>query len=344
MRHRKLFSLIFIAAATLLFTQCTTEPIPGPPGQDGVDGVDGIDGIDGATGTTECASCHNIATTEQVHASYLFSGHANGSRLYDRESCSQCHSSEGYISYIETGMVPAEGFSASNINCITCHGKHTSFDFEEDGYDYALRNINAVNLITEGWQDYSIDFNGTANNCTTCHQSRRVMETEISEDGTMVAVGRRYGPHHGPQSNFLEGIQGQELMGSTEYPLPGSAAHRTGTSCTSCHMGETSGEIDGNHTWIPTPNECSKCHSNGIPEEVGGLAEDMDVLLTQLLDIGILAFDEDGELGPVTGDYPILQAQAAWNYLYVVEDQSMGIHNPSYARALVKVSAMTTHA
>ena len=348
MRHRKLFSLIFIAAATLLFTQCTTEPIPGPPGQDGVDGVDGIDGIDGATGTTECASCHNIATTEQVHASYLYSMHSIEtkavwagnvplSQYANRSSCTLCHTKDGYTDYTRTGMVTGEPYPGDDqkISCSTCHEKHTTFDFENEGYDYALRSIGPVTLLTD--ETYAIDYQGTSNTCAVCHQPRR---TPPVDDGSgMFEVYNHWGPHHGPQSTFLEGIQGAELTGSESYPGVGSATHRTGSSCTSCHMGESSGEIDGHHTMIPTPTACTTCHSNGVPSEVAGLAEDMATLEQLLEEIGIIM---DGH--EVPGVYSVTEAQAAWNYLLVNEDQSMGIHNPAYARALVKNSIETLNA
>ena len=33
--------------------------------------------------------------------------------------------------------------------------------------------------------------------------------------------------------------------------------------------------------------------------------------------------------------FTILEAEAAWNYLFVLEDQSNGVHNPEYAKALI---------
>ena len=36
--------------------------------------------------------------------------------------------------------------------------------------------------------------------------------------------------------------------------------------------------------------------------------------------------------------YTILEAQAAWNYLFIMEDNSGGVHNPTYAKALVRNS------
>lgn len=328
MKNIKFFSFLMIVATSLLFIQCTTDPIPG---EDGQDGADGVDGQDGATGTTECAACHNISTAETVHSSYLFSGHAAGGAVDyagNRNGCAQCHSSEGYIEYALMGATNAPYESPTPINCKTCHGQHKTFDFENDGYDFALRMPGPVTLITD--DSYTINYENGSNNCAFCHQPRRT-PPEDNGLGLFTITSSHWGPHHGPQSTMLEGIQGAEIDGSVDYPEAVSAAHRTGSSCVECHMAEPDGEgIDGYHTMIQTDTNCGTCHSNGIPDEVTGLEAGMLALGAKLEEIGIV---HDGH--PVTGTYKIEEAEAAWNYLLVMEDASKGIHNPKYAKALV---------
>jgi hypothetical protein len=340
MKNFKLISFLIVIAASVLFVQCTTDPIPGPPGEDGIDGIDGVNGVNG---TTECAVCHNVSTSEAVHASYLFSGHAAGAAAGyagGRASCARCHSNEGFIDYVTTGTT-TDYDNPTPISCTTCHDMHTSFDFEGDGYDYALRQLEPVTLIVDA--GVTIDYAGTSNACASCHQPR----TPTPEDngmGLFEVTSTHWGPHHGPQVTMLEGIQGAEFAGSVDYPASGTATHRTGASCTACHMGETSGEIDGNHTWIPTPTTCTECHTDGAPEHVAGLEEDMESLLVILEEVGILHMDEEGAVHPVQGTYGIDEAQAAWNYLFVLEDASKGVHNPGYAKALIKNSLETLSA
>ncbi len=315
MKNIKLLSFLMIATS-LLFIQCTTDPIPGTSGvdgQDGIDGQNGLNGQDGATGTTECAECHNISTSEGVHASYLFSGHAAGAAsgyAGGRSSCSRCHSNEGFIDYVTLGSTNENGYeNPTAITCTTCHDMHKTFDFENEGYDYALRTLRGVDLIVDA--SYTINYEGTSNLCANCHQPRTATPVD-SGDGTFRVTSSHWGPHHGPQATFLEGIQGAELAGAIEYPAAGSAIHRKGSSCTECHMGETTGGIDGNHTWIPTATACTSCHPNGAPEGVAGLEEEMEVLLAMLEDVGILHKDEEGEVHPVPETYSITEAHAAW--------------------------------
>ena len=333
MKNIKFLSFLMIATS-LLFIQCTTDPIPGP---DGHDGVDGIDGTDGVNGTTECAVCHNVTTSEEVHSSYLYSQHAAGETVSyagGRASCAQCHSNEGYVDFATTG-VTTDYDNPTAISCTTCHDMHTTFDFENDGYDYALRLPGAVTLITD--ESYSINYENGSNTCANCHQPRRTGPVDNGM-GLYEQTSSHWGPHHGPQATLLEGIQGMEIAGSIEYPAPMSAGHRTGTSCTECHMGEPGAGIDGLHTWRPTNSACTTCHSNGIPEEVTGLDATMAALLVILEEEGILHEDENGEVHPVVGTFPILTAEAAWNYLLIMEDKSNGLHNPKYSTALLENS------
>lgn len=358
MKNLKLSSLILILAAALFSVQCTTDPIPGPPGEDGVDGVDGVDG---ASGTAECTACHNIATTEEVHSSYLFSGHFNENMNHDLEddgtndplshygnrgfpgtsACTGCHTSDGYIDWAENGapqlgwpgpVYPDSKTGGQKITCTTCHAKHKSFDFETDGFDYALRRVGPVTLLAD--ETYTIDYGDefTSHTCATCHQTRDIFENNILENGN-VEVGGRFGPHYGTQSSLLEGIHGAEITGSLPYDAPTSAAHRSGSSCTQCHMGESGGNNVGQHTWNYTEVTCATCHSNGIPS-TDFLEADIETLKGLLVDRGLLT--EEGS--PVPGEYPLVQAQAVWNYRMIYYDHSNGVHNPNYAEALVKNS------
>ena len=334
-----------------------------------MDGQDGVDGIDGAAGTAECAGCHNVAKSEEVHASYLFSGHYNenmdhdidgggndplsqyGNRGYTPNgplSCVACHTSDGYIDIAETGMALFGSFANNGgyplydgkqtITCNTCHGKHTSFDFEEDGYDYALRVIDPVMLIAEEGTtiDYGDEF--TSHTCATCHQPRSTFEGSINADGT-VNVSGRFGPHYGAQSTLLEGIQGAELDGYEYRRTDGTAIHRVGSSCVECHMGPSTGNNDGLHTKKPTDVTCAKCHDDDIPREVPGFDDDYKTLEDLLIAEGLLEVDEEGEISIVPNpSADLIPAAGLWNYRMLYYDHSHGVHNPRYAQDLLKNS------
>lgn len=341
-----------ILVSSLIFIQCTSDPIQGPQGTAGIDGVDGTNGVDGVDGTASCVACHSDSHLDPINASYDISGHAknsvqyNGMALSDYAnqsffygSCNQCHSAEGYIDFQERGNIQTFD-TTTRIDCKTCHSTHETFDFANDGPDYALRTTDAVALMTD--PTYVLDFGGTSNMCIDCHQPRTLPPS--SSDGTFEITSSHWGPHHGPQATFLEGIQGAMISGTEGYPGVGSAAHRTGANCVQCHMSADDGGDNGMHTWVQTEEGCAGCHSNGIPSDVGGLEADMEALAVLLANVE--GVDENGDpvMGivvdghPHVGTFTINEAQAAWNYILVEEDASKGVHNPTYAKALIKNS------
>lgn len=332
-------------------------PVPGPAGENGADGTNGVNG------TASCESCHTNSVTDPVNASYKLSVHAletlhtdgttgmvlTTSEYTNRDGCVQCHVGQGYIDKMNgvplaTGKGTAAGDPAypvgklgassdhlTAINCKTCHENHSSLNFAVDGNDYALRQgFTPVALDVDS--SYKMDM-GRSNTCVNCHQSRSLPPT--SGD---VKLSSRFGPHHGPQSSLLEGIQGALIVGTTPYPAPKSAKHRTGSSCVSCHMGKTTDSKNGAHTWHPTPNACTTCHAGGTPAAVTGYDADMATLQALLV--------AKGAWSTVTNSFtsntvPLNVGQAAWNYSLLLEDRSNGVHNPTYVKALLKNSIET---
>ena len=383
MKRSPILSLMLIAVTSLLFVQCTHEIYEGADGMDGANGIDGVDGVDG---DFICQECHSDTYRTPIHEAYALSGHATGTAYGyagTRADCAQCHNNQGYIDYFSGLYFDEDGNPTPNpegytnptpLNCNGCHSTHETFDFENDGPDYALRNTEAVQLMVD--DGYFIDM-GFSNTCITCHQPRRT-GPEDDGNGEFTITSSHWGPHHSPQVTMLEGIEGELIPGSSNYPTVGSAQHRTGSTCTGCHMGETTNGSDGNHTFNPTFNACTACHTNGVPGEVSGLAANVDALLVLLENVigweyeyevdedGELILDEDGnpiivvdgngdpvilevhgilhDGHPNTGSFgegatfSILDAQAAWNYLFVTEDQSGGVHNPDFAKALINNS------
>jgi hypothetical protein len=354
-------------ATSLMFINCTSEYTV-------IHGEDGIDGIDGGDAAQVCIDCHSNTHREPIYASYEFSFHSKGitegavEYAGARASCARCHSHEGYTDFMDYGSVNPTGYYGlsepelvindngtpddtsddypeldeygipiysnnpvpvvTEISCTTCHDTHISFDFENDGNDYALRGLHPVELITDGTV---IDYGARSNVCINCHQPRSTGPTPDAS-GNFRITSTHWGPHHGPQSTLLEGIQGALIAGTVPYPNSGTAAHRTGSSCVNCHMSETTDGTDGLHSLKPTENACVSCHNNGIPSE-DFLQSDMNTLAA-LLEITGAVHDDH----PVPGLYTLEVAQAAWNYLFVLEDASKGIHNPGYAKALIKNS------
>jgi len=369
MKNFKLIINLVMVVSSFMFFQCTSEytPIAGIDGKDGVDGVDGIDGSDADAAL--CIQCHANEHRDPIINAYATSGHATGSSWARGTStgCAQCHNNEGYIDYLsnnffETDTDPLspdfgdlildvngdpipmpnpDGYLVSNpINCTGCHTAHRSFDFTNDGNDYALRNIDPVKLVLDPTVTVDLanasDALGLSNACVTCHQPRPSYPIPAGT-GDYTITSSRFGPHHGPQSTVFEGIMGANIVGSTAYPgagANGDNGHRKGTSCVGCHMGESTVATEGGHTWAPNEEACITCHTSGAPTEVTGFAADFATLHDLLLAKGYITASGS----TVSGTYPVKDAQAIWNYKTLEEDKSEGVHNPKYAKALLKNS------
>ncbi len=348
MKPANYLGFLILLLSSALFLNCTSDPIAGPPGMDGVNGIDGIDGADGVDGTTSCVACHSVSYREPIEMAYENSAHGMGGSWARGTSatCARCHNNEGFQDYLSNlfidslGFATADplGYSVSNpITCTGCHDNHRSFDFENDGNDFAVRTLDPVNLFIDPNVQIDIrnasDELGRSNLCVHCHQPRNSYDIPGPTSDYEI-TSSRFGPHHGPQSTILEGIMGANIAGSAGYPGVGAAGHRQGSSCISCHMGETTDGTDGGHTWSPTENTCITCHTNGAPSEVTGYAQDLQRLHDLLVAAG--SIDEDGSAIP--GTYSAEVAQATWNYITLEEDQSHGIHNPNYVKALLQNS------
>jgi hypothetical protein len=159
-------------------------------------------------------------------------------------------------------------------------------------------------------------------------------------------------------------------LGGYHYPgeTYGSGAHRNVPNvCVGCHMvpqpSGTPGYLKvGGHSWkmrhdSGTPDDpkddilntlaCQPCHGKIADFDVNGAQEDVENLLKILYDLvpkrrtgapaggwkfplGV-AWDSAGAATPQSLD----QRRAAWNYLLVEQDLSVGVHNAQYARRLL---------
>jgi hypothetical protein len=320
--------LIMLAVAACTGSTGPTGPAgpTGPPGPTGPAGPPGPTGPAGSPGTVAatdltCTQCHNNTTL--VFAKNLQweqSVHATGGNYVraTSASCAACHSSEGFTTAIANGLAPDEltagETNPSPPNCRTCHEIHTTYT----SADFALRTTSPVVLYVS---QETFDF-GEGNLCANCHQPRMAGPTVGS--GSVEVDSTHWGPHHGPQSASFLGIGGYGVDGS---PSPHYQVVEKG--CPQCHM------VNATHYFTPDVAACQPCHSDitdfdyhGVQTEVQGLLDQLNQLLT---DKGLL---KDGS--PVVGTYPEVQAGALWNYISVVEDRSLGVHNPAYLKALLQ--------
>jgi hypothetical protein len=306
---------------------------PGPPGANGTNGTNGSSG----TSVTVCMECHNDAVSLQTFLEYARSGHKAGvAAAYagGRASCARCHSKQGFIEYAALGDVSDDFENPAPIDCATCHVVHPNA--------FGMRLSGAVALISD--PSYSLDFGDNSNLCANCHQSRRPEPNIDAPADSFTITSTHYGPHHGPQAIVLEGVGFAEIPGSVAYPAPitGSVHLNAGVTCVTCHMAEND---DGRaaHSWHPLA--CTECHAVDLSYIQDEVQAKLDNLRDLLVGLGVVEYVEaDGAYEPVVGTYPMIQAQGFFNWIGLTEDRSLGVHNPSYVRALLdnSIEALTS--
>ena len=201
-------------------------------------------------------------------------------------------------------------------------------------------------VITEG---------GAGLICMDCHMTRRDATNYVE----ITAGSSRFGPHHGPQADMLVGANA--ITYGKNIP---SSAHRdvVEDSCATCHMqsvASTNAAFThvGGHTFSTTweggtngpvhlTGACVDCHGevesfdfqrqdydgDGV---VDGVQTEVKHLLTKL---ATMLPPVGQPTVTITTNYSKAQLKAVYNYLFVLEDGSYGVHNLSYAVGLLKAS------
>lgn len=347
MKYLKYLAPLFLLAILLTVWGCERKIV--------VEDNSGDNG--GGTELVSCFGCHSDQDLAVRHArdEWAISNHGTGSTVERNRvdnsfysACERCHTQEGFLAFIsDTEVEPPYHFS--HIGCFTCHAPHTNGDLR-------LRVETAVTM-----EDGSTFDKGKADLCVTCHHSRSDVATTAVAG---VELNSHWGTHHSVQGDMLNGTNGYEYAGTNYTSSPHTTVAADG--CVDCHMassGSYAGAGVGGHTWnmvdeangIENLAGCNVtgCHGGSAPldslnriakadfdgdgvikgtqDEIEGLVEDLAALLTAQ---GVL---EDGEPASVTVDDAGL-AGAVWNYVYVKEDRSMGIHNTAYAVELLQSS------
>jgi predicted CXXCH cytochrome family protein len=279
-----------------------------------------------------CLQCHDAPTHHMKVIEWRESGHSvavgspdypwhmnRGSTTSENSDCARCHTSAGYLDVMESGKPYAESFTNAPyddpgaVGCPTCHDPH-SFDHE-----YQLRQA-AKDL------------------CITCHHVR---------------VSGHSGLHHSHQGSMVAGIDGKEFPGYT-YRNSGHTFMEEG--CAGCHMAppfdEQYADVLGGHTFNVlndngTPDDhsddilntegCSHCHGTQATlayvketqDEIHALLDELNAVIRILRPDGTPMYPSDDTLTTA-------QADIHFNWYFVANDASYGVHNKKYSIDLLK--------
>jgi cytochrome c1 len=304
-------------------------------------------------GAGACSQCHDSMTHHFRSAEWNNSRHAIA--VEETEAgCARCHSAQGLVNF--AAGKPAVATPYEVVTCSACHEPHDVTNPHQVRTVANVKLMDNKTVVTEG---------GLGKLCMQCHISRRDAESYAQT----TAPSNRYGPHHGPQTDMLVGANAV-----TYGKVIPSSAHRevAEDACVTCHMQENEGTPSfthaGGHTfnmkWVNGTNAyemteaCVECHGEiedfnfkrqdfdgngvieGVQTEVRGLLNQLALLLPP---VGVTKTNHSATNLGITASWTNSpnyrkQLKAAYNYLFVVEDGSYGIHNLSYAVGLLKAS------
>jgi formate-dependent nitrite reductase cytochrome c552 subunit len=301
-----------------------------------------------------CSQCHN-AFHHALYSEWKSSLHStvtdvpaddfiNGQMA---SNCGVCHSGDvRELAFVQNQPVPdtlLQGKSKSELNavvCVTCHDPHARTNrafLPPAGHDFQLRYAEVVPFPSASNTIAATTDPDRFNLCGQCHHSR---------DATWQATSR--GPHPSVQSNFYVG----------EMPVPdGTAAllpnQRTvhafvPRQCVTCHM---QFEVEAglvsmtgaNHQF--TVESFDGCVATGCHPSAGSaendkksLQHDIQVGLNHIKSrLGSTATWEYSANGGPADQSTVSDEvkQIRFLYYYVLDDKSLGVHNPEYARAII---------
>jgi hypothetical protein len=276
--------------------------------------------------------------------------------------CARCHSGQGFISHLDDRAVSGE--SSPDVTCAVCHDPH------EAARDRRLRAFGRV-MLPDGTQATDV---GISALCMTCHNGGVGPEQVYSDEpilphgntaSEMIAGtgGYDYGQHiedsahatviRGCVSCHMAPTPGLDEMGTPEdigddVPLPGHDQIGEHTFRMTWDDGTPDDPLDD----VENVAACTPCHeelSNFNTDasadydgdgEVKGIQDEIQGLL-DLVHAEMLAQDvqwQQGERPRWSTVTTEAQRAAIYNWSFVTEDGSLGIHNAGRAIRLLQLS------
>jgi hypothetical protein len=310
---------------------------------------------------TMCGGCHALAYGE-----WKTSGHTrvipNLNAAGQIDNCGRCHSGTARLSLIG-GQAPLAGDASLGIQCVNCHDPH-----QTNGYPAQLRyptaSTNDYFMPTNGV--FANDYNAGINICGQCHNdtgaswtnSAAAPHLSLQYNMLLGTVGELEtpGPHYQPASHAL--LLANQCVDCHMQTVTNAMPLYTNTGRSHTFALNTAGSY----------LFCGKCHGinpqdpelfrtfaqKGVSNRVEELRLDLVYWATNWAPANLPAlFDKYGSntweyttpgqltaagAGPGAAEQAMIPAniqKARFNVYVVLNDRSLGIHNPDYTEELL---------
>ncbi len=274
--------------------------------------------------------------------------------------CFLCHGGLTRAQYMENGTDPSQMTTTQIVQvandilnvvpstalCSTCHNPHSKTgNLTKNGEDEQLYHaVASLDSTPIAPGTTAAQFTAPNQICGQCHNGRATNGT----DAFLTSNTSRPSAHHSNQFNTLLGVGGSEGLGGPPQRM-GTHAQTPG-QCTTCHMPSS------RHTMTVSYDQgCAPCHTaNDAANRASTLKTEVVNSLTALSNrmavwaqtkFGDPTFWDytsniaSGKTAPAQSLIPIEVKRARHNYYYLVISNDYGIHNPIYARYLLKIAA-----
>jgi hypothetical protein len=307
------------------------------------------------TNSGVCAKCHDAPTHHIKATEWNSSLHAVTTRDPSgpgREGCVGCHTANGFIGRMTGAQTVDTTYQA--ITCAACHEPHGAT--VPDTNLHLVRSLQPVTLA-DGTQ---VSNAGMGLLCMNCHQSRQ----NAAQYAATAPASSHFGGHHGTQADMLEGVNGFTYGKAIPSSQHGTAVEDT---CVTCHMQDVTDttspyflkagghtfkprwEGDSTHAAVDLVGACQKCHGDSMTSfdtpfedyDGDGQIEGVQTEVQHLLDKLSTMLPPVGQVKTsltIDSTWTRPQLEAAYNWQFVHDDGSKGIHNTAYAVGLLKAS------
>lgn len=311
--------------------------------------------IDISMSPGKCAKCHDSPSNHNIYSMWKNSVHSHpvmegrtvaASSRNTFSDCNRCHDGYTYMGFSKNLALAPNLTTADqqSIGCAACHDPHGNTN------EYSLRNRPAGSDTLAGGFTYPNA--GAGKVCLDCHKARRSPSWYIVTGGSFSST---WGPHESPQGDVVLGKNAASFGG---VPYISGSHKNIGGVCVGCHMAPTTdtGTVTrdkvGGHSmnlhYSATNYDhvagCQSCHPGKTsfddflaPEDYDGdnviepWQKEVEGCITKLRIALPPAGLDSVNWQLIARDSNNLNLRKAyWNYLYISNDKSLGMHNPFY--------------
>jgi hypothetical protein len=358
---------VYPGVANLANIQC--ENCHGPGSQHAYN-LGNTNFISKSVSSGNCNQCHDDPTRHIDGTQWYASRHAQTTGP-GGPNCVGCHSVNGFIARMHGMTFTNQPFAA--ISCQACHEAHG--DTTPTNNPHLLRTLGPVTMpdstvvTNAGFGALCLQCHHNRNGSAT----NQLVNYPIGKPTWY--GGSSFGPHDGPQGDMIEGINA--ITYGQNIPS-GAHREAVANLCVGCHMqpadyGDPAYLQAGGHTFnmsytvvtngvtnvVDKVDACVQCHGQiasfdmprsdfngdgvieGVQTEVQHLLDKLSTLLpnsTYRADGNYVADGLVKSSISVKTNWQAYFLEAAYNWMFVSNDGSLGVHNAPFAVGLLKAS------